>query len=120
MSMPRNNLHSFTLYPEASRHIANIKRGRKSAYVSQAIIWYSKPREYVFKEEEYYSNLNDEKLGITEGVRKYKNRLEVYNISNLVAARDKLQALVLEYAKRIEELEKSQSFISKMRKKWSK
>tara|TARA_B100000214_G_scaffold234291_1_gene171199 strand:- start:1394 stop:1750 length:357 start_codon:yes stop_codon:yes gene_type:complete len=118
--MKRNNLHSFTLYPEASDHVQNIKRGRKSAYVSQAIIWYSKPREFVFKEEEYYSNFNDEKLGITEGVRTYQNRLEVYNISNLVAARDKLQTLVLEYAKRIEELEKSQSFISKMRKKWSK
>ena len=118
--MKRNNLHSFTLYHEASKHVQNIKRGNKSAYVSQAIIWYSQPKEHVFKEEEYYSTLNDEKLGITEGVRTYQNRLEVYNISNLVAARDSLQALVLEYAKRIEELEKSQSFISKIRNKWSK
>ncbi len=43
--MARHNLHSFTLSSGASKIISDIGRGRKSAYASQAIIWFSTPRE---------------------------------------------------------------------------
>jgi len=41
--MPRNNLHSFTLWPKASEIVTKVKRGRKSQFVSKAIIWYDSP-----------------------------------------------------------------------------
>ena len=41
--MPRNNLHSFTLWPKSSEIVRKIKRGRKSQFVSKAIIWYDSP-----------------------------------------------------------------------------
>jgi len=43
--MTRNNLHSFTLWPQASDIVSNTQHGRKSLMVSKAIIWFSKPRE---------------------------------------------------------------------------
>ena len=39
----RNNLHSFTLWPKSSEIVGRIKRGRKSQFVSKAIIWYDSP-----------------------------------------------------------------------------
>lgn len=42
--MPRNNLHSFTLWPKSSEIVRKIKRGRKSQFVSKAIIWYDSPK----------------------------------------------------------------------------
>ena len=41
--MPRNILHSFTLWPKASEIVTKIKHGRKSQFVSKAIIWYDSP-----------------------------------------------------------------------------
>ena len=41
--MKRNNLHSFTLWPKSSEIVRKIKRGRKSQFVSKAIIWYDSP-----------------------------------------------------------------------------
>jgi hypothetical protein len=89
--MPRNNLHSFTLWPKASDIVSKIKRGRKSQFVSKAIIWYDTPPG--------------------ELARKMETRIE---------AHEKLMDRFREAQLRIVELEKSQSFISKMRKKWSK
>ena len=82
--MPRNNLHSFTLWPKASDIVSKIKRGRKSQFVSKAVIWFDSPE--------------------AERVRSHQQLIEKYREAQL----------------RIVELEKSQSFISKMRKKWSK
>jgi len=45
--MARHNLHSFTLSGGASKIISDIGRGRKSAYASKAIIWFSTPREII-------------------------------------------------------------------------
>ena len=41
--MARNNLHSFTLWSKSSEIVRKIKRGRKSQFVSKAIIWYDSP-----------------------------------------------------------------------------
>jgi len=82
--MPRNNLHSFTLWSTASDIVSKIKRGRKSQFVSKAIVWY------------------DTTPG--EQARAHQELIERYREAQL----------------RIVELEKSQSIISKMRKKWTK
>lgn len=82
--MKRNNLHSFTLWPKSSAIVQKIKRGRKSQFVSKAIIWYDMPAQ--------------------ESARAHAKLIERYRNAQL----------------QIAELEKTQSFISKMRKKWSK
>lgn len=82
--MARNNLHSFTLWPTASDIVSKIKRGRKSQFVSKAIVWYDTPA--------------------AEQVRAHQELIERYREAQL----------------RIVELEKSQSFISKIRKKMQK
>jgi len=89
--MPRNNLHSFTLWPKASEIVQRIKRGRKSQFVSKAIIWYDTPP----------GDLS----------RKMEARIE---------AHEELMQRYSEVCREREELKKTQSFISKMRNKWSK
>ena len=89
--MPRNNLHSFTLWPKASDTVSKIKRGRKSQFVSKAIIWYDTPPG--------------------ELSRKMEARIE---------AHEELMERYSEVCRDREELKKTQSFISKIRKKWSK
>ena len=89
--MPRNNLHSFTLWPKASDIVSKIKRGRKSQFVSKAIIWYDTPA--------------------AELARKMETRIE---------AHEQLMRRFSEVCREREELRKSQSFISKMRKKLQK
>ena len=89
--MARNNLHSFTLWPKASDIVTKIKRGRKSQFVSKAIIWYDTPPG--------------------ELSRKMEARIE---------AHEELMKRYSEVCREREELKKSQSFISKIRNKWSK
>ena len=89
--MARNNLHSFTLWPKASDIVSKIKRGRKSQFVSKAIIWYDTPPG--------------------ELSRKMEARIE---------AHQELMKRYSEVCREREELKKSQSFISKIRNKWSK
>jgi len=89
--MPRNNLHSFTLWPKASDIVSKIKLGRKSQFVSKAIIWYDTPPG--------------------ELARKMETRIE---------AHEQLMERFREAQLRIVELEKSQSFIYKIRKKMQK
>lgn len=89
--MPRNNLHSFTLWPKASEIVSKIKRGRKSQFVSKAVIWYDTPPG--------------------ELARKMEARIE---------AHEQLMERYSEVCREREELRKTQSFISKMRNKWSK
>ncbi len=82
--MKRNNCHSFRLWPKASDIVSKLKRGRKSQFVSKAVIWYD--------------------TQAAEQARAHQELIERYREAQLC----------------IVELEKSQSFISKMRKKWSK
>lgn len=89
--MARNNLHSFTLWPTASNIVSKIKQGRKSQYVSKAIVWYDMPER--------------------ESVRAHAELIERFRTA---------QFTINELKAEIEMLKKSQSFISKMRNKWSK
>lgn len=89
--MARNNLHSFTLWPKASEIVSKVKRGRKSEYVSKAVIWYDTPKG--------------------EQARNHQALMDRFRSAQLT-----IQELKAE----IEMLKKSQSFISKMRNKWSK
>ena len=52
MAKQRHNLHSFTLWPRASQIVTQVSSGRKSQYVSKAIIWFAEPQE-VISEKEY-------------------------------------------------------------------
>lgn len=89
--MTRNNLHSFTLWPKASEIVSKIKRGRKSEFVSKAVIWYDTPKG--------------------QQARNHQQLMERFRSAQLT-----IQELKAE----IEMLKKSQSFISKMRKKYQK
>ena len=89
--MPRNNLHSFTLWPKASEIVSKVKRGRKSEFVSKAVIWYDTPKG--------------------EQARNHQALMERFRSAQLT---------INELKAEIEMLKKSQSFISKMRNKWSK
>ena len=80
----RNNLHSFTLWPKSSEIVSRIKRGRKSQFVSKAIIWYDTPAG--------------------EQARRHQELMERYRL--VCIERD--------------ELRKTQSLISKIRKKLQK
>ena len=96
--MPRNNLHSFTLWPKSSEIVRKIKRGRKSQFVSKAIIWYDTPAG---EQARNHQNLID----------RFRNAQ--YTIHELMTEIEILDTKVYE-------LKKTQSFISKIRNKWSK
>jgi hypothetical protein len=96
--MARNNLHSFTLWPKASDIVSKIKRGRKSQFVSKAIIWYDTPSGQQARTHQ-------------ELIERY--RAAQYTINELMIEIEILDT-------KVNELKKSQSFISKMRNKWSK
>ena len=94
--MPRNNLHSFTLTSEASKIIRRESKHRYgSKFASRAIIWY-------------------DRVGIR--IPEYQDKLLKELIEDQENLRETLRLVCLER----DELKKSQSFISKMRKKWSK
>ena len=94
--MPRNNLHSFTLSSEASKIIRREAKHRYgSKFASRAIIWY-------------------DRVGIR--IPEYQNKL----LKELVEDQEKLLENFRLVCLERDELRKSQSFISKIRKKWSK
>ena len=93
--MPRNNLHSFTLSYDASKVVRREPRGRKSKFVSKAIHWYD--RVAIRKPETGKQRMRD-------FVDDHEKLMENFRLVCL--ERD--------------ELKKSQSFISKIRNKWSK
>jgi len=101
--MVRHNLHSFTLSGGASKIIQGVRSQRKSAYASKAIIWFSKPREVIVSEEEGYG---------------YPVRM--VNMAEQIMAHDSLMKefnrVCKENVKLREELEKNESFISRMTK----
>jgi hypothetical protein len=94
--MPRNNLHSFTLTSQASKIIRREAKHRYgSKFASRAIIWY-------------------DRVGIR--IPAYQDKLLKELVEDNENLREVLRLVCLER----DELKKSQSFISKMRKKWSK
>jgi len=96
--LPRNNLHSFTLWPTASNIVSKIKQGRKSQFVSKAIVWYDMPEQ--------------------ETVRAHSELIERYRTAQFTINELRAEIEILDV--KVSKLKKSQSFISKMRNKWSK
>ena len=96
--MARHNLHSFTLSGGASKIISDIGRGRKSAYASKAIIWFSTPREV-------FTNLDD-------------SDVRMVNMAEQIMAHEALMKqfnrVCKENAKLREELQNKRGFLSKL------
>jgi hypothetical protein len=101
--MARHNLHSFTLSGGASKIISGIGRGRKSAYASKAIIWFSKPRE-VIQSWGADSRANVHVVNMADQIMSHESLMKQFN------------RVCKENAKLREELEKNESFISRMTK----
>lgn len=101
--MPRNNLHSFTLWPQASEIVSNTQRGRKSQMVSKAIIWFSTPREVIVEDGGIVRMVN-----MSEQIMAHEALMKRYN------------QVCKENVKLREELQKNESFISKMLKLFKK
>jgi hypothetical protein len=94
--MTRNNLHSFTLSSQASKIIRRESKHRYgSKFASKAIIWY-------------------DKVGIR--IPQYQDKL----LKELIEDHEKLMETLREVCIERDKLKKSQSFISKMRKKFQK
>ena len=126
----RNNLHSFTLWPAASNHVHNTKRGKKSQMVSKAIEWYNKPREFIVKEYEYettmqpYDSVDGGHVEVEPGIKTYQQKIRLLDLSDLLEGNEQLQ---IRYSKcQIENLKlrkkkkKNESFISRMLKVFGK
>jgi len=109
--MPRNNLHSFTLSTDASKAVYTVKRGKKSKFVSGCIEWYTRF---------YCSDWTDENGNLYRTGQNIKPRILEQRISEFIENHEKLLERYANSQKYILELEKSQSFISKMRKKFKK
>jgi hypothetical protein len=109
--MPRNNLHSFTLSSDASKAVYTVKRGKKSKFVSGCIEWYT---------SFYCSNWTDEDGKLYRTGHKINPHILEQRISTFIESHEQLMKRYAESQKYILELEKSQSFISKMRKKFKK
>jgi len=109
--MPRHNLHSFTLSGGASKIINRIRRGKKSAYASKAIIWFSEPQE-VITEKHWVDQ---------EGPEPYLvNHHEVLDLSEQIMSHYELMnrysKVCKENVKLREELQKNESFVGRMLK----
>lgn len=115
----RNNLHSFTLWPKASDYVSKVRRGKKSQMVSKAIEWYNEPREFILKEYEYESTVEDGevggRIGLEPGTRKYTRNIRMIDLSEFVEANENLQKRFAEVCTELADLKKRRSFISKLR-----
>jgi len=110
--MARHNLHSFTLSSGASKIISDIGRGRKSAYASKAIIWFSITREVIT--EKHWVN--------QEGPDPYLvNHHEVLDLSEQIMSHkelmDRYSKVCRENQKLREESKNKRGFLSKLFKK---
>ena len=110
--MARHNLHSFTLSSGASKIISDIGRGRKSAYASKAIIWFSTPQEVIT--EKHWVN--------PEGPDPYLvNHHEVLDLSEQIMSHkelmDRYSKVCRENQKLREESKNKRGFLSKLFKK---
>ena len=112
--MVRHNLHSFTLSGGASKIIGQIGRGKKSAYASKAIIWFSKPQE-VITEKHWIGEFGHEVV---------VPHHEVLDLSEFVMGQRELMRryskVCNENKKLRDEIQKNESFISKMLKLFKK
>ena len=99
--MPRHNLHSFTLSGGASKIISDIGRGRKSAYASKAIIWFSTPRE-VIQSWGADSRANVHVVNMAEQIMAHESLMKQFN------------RVCKENAKLREELQNKRGFLSKL------
>jgi len=91
----KNKGHYFTLQPRASVIVDRIpaKSRRKSGMVSDAIVWFNSPRDFIVDE--------------------YGKRRELV-LADLVASRDALQELVYLQAAEIKELKKQRGIWFKL------
>jgi len=110
--MARHNLHSFTLSSGASKIISDIGRGRKSAYASKAIIWFSTPQEVIT--EKHWVN--------QEGPDPYLvNHHEVLDLSEQIMSHkelmDRYSKVCRENQKLREESKNKRGFLSKLFKR---
>jgi|TARA_R110002124_G_scaffold213183_1_gene379343 hypothetical protein len=101
--MPRNNLHSFTLWPQASDIVSDTQHGRKSQLVSKAIIWFSTPREVIVEDGGIVRMVN-----MSEQIMAHESLMKRYN------------QVCKENVKLREECKKNESFITKMLKLFRK
>ena len=101
--MARHNLHSFTLSGGASQIIGAVGRGKKSAYASKAIIWFSKPREVIVEDGGIVRMVN-----MSEQIMAHESLMKRFN------------QVCKENVKLREELQRNESFISKMLKLFKK
>jgi len=112
--MARHNLHSFTLSSGASKIINKIRRGKKSAYASKAIIWFSEPQE-VITEKHWVGEFGNETV---------VHHHEVLDLSEQIMSHyelmDRYSKVCKENVKLREELQKNESFISRMLKLFKK
>jgi len=105
--MARNNLHSFTLWPEASKIIDSVRNGKKSEHASKSIVWFSKPRDFIVKEYEYENHDGE--------VKKYTRNIRLVDLSELIEANEKIQKQLTRVCIELrDERSKPKSFISKM------
>jgi len=109
--MARHNLHSFTLSGAASKIISQIGRGKKSAYASKAIIWFSEPQE-VITEKHWVGEFGNETvvhhhevLDLSEQIMSHKELMDRY--SKVCRENQKLR----------EELKNRRGFLSKLFKR---
>jgi len=109
--MARHNLHSFTLSGAASKIISQIGRGKKSAYASKAIIWFSEPQE-VITEKHWAGEFGHEVV-----VPHY----QVLDLSEFVMSQRELMVryskVCKENVKLREELQNKRGFLSKLFKR---
>jgi len=101
--MARHNLHSFTLSSGASEIISDIGRGRKSAYASKAIIWFSTPREVIIEKNPDYTDVR--MVNMAEQIMSHESLMKQFN------------RVCKENAKLREELKNKRGFLSKLFKK---
>jgi len=103
----RNHLHSFTLTPEASQIITEVRNGKKSLWASRAITWFGEPREFIIKKHTYTTTDGEE--------RKYTRRTGMIDLSELIEGNEKLQERLSGVCIELRDLKlKRQSFIGKI------
>ena len=109
--MARHNLHSFTLSGGASKIISKVGRGKKSAYASKAIIWFSEPQE-VITEKHWVGEFGNETV---------VHHHEVLDLSEQIMSHKELMGryskVCKENLKLREELQNKRGFLSKLFKK---
>ncbi|AXH79502.1 MAG: hypothetical protein [Circular genetic element sp.] len=113
--MPRNNLHSFTLDTGASKAIRSVRRGSKSKFVSRCVNWFT---------HFHCTDWTDGEGKLWRSGTQIKPQFIDQRIQDFLEAHEQLlenhKEVCIENAKLREELQKNESFISKMLKLFGK